>query len=388
MLSHHALTSSLSIRMKRGIFDPAHRCRSQIQNRVQFSLDPTMQPPSNPNTNRSMRWSNNSIIGKMTNMGKTASDLKCHRPQKNRGMKRDSVLIGNQKIGYYLYEYNPGDRYSPTSTAAANIINVFLPGHGQRAATAQQLLSSLAQQNPSQLTWSIDIDPSPGGSLLKTQALIKILEQMFTKHYPSDMRNNVKVQIFGWSQGGSEAMLAAAIAPEWITGIACICSTGLVQRSVGNLATNFTLECTRIFTDAARQRNGSFSLAIRLGLDITYGMASDVLSTRSIACAWEDLRDAARQVCGANYDYNGDVILIFAENDTVISWRDAFPGCKSPGDVQTILQEYRQRYFPRVRNLKVEILPGNHIAPEADAERYVQAACRGLDPLQRIRVSG
>jgi len=323
----------------------------------------------------------------MTNVGKKPMSLIRHLPRTDRVVKRDAVLIDNQKIGYYLYEYNPGDRHPPSSTTATNIINVYLPGHGQRATTAKRLLSSLAQQNQSQLTWSIDIDPAPGGSTIKVRALVKIIEQMIAKHYPSDLRNSVKIRLYGWSQGGSEAMLAAAFAPKRIPSIACLCSTGLVERSVDNLVTQFTFECTRILTDATMRRNVSLSRVIRFGVDIMMGIVKDIVSTRSVTCAWEDLNDAARQVCGAHYEYSGDVLLVFAENDTIIRWGDVFPGCKSPGEVQTILPEYRQKYFPQVRNLKVEILPGNHIAPEADAERYIQTACKVLELLHCTTVS-
>lgn len=305
------------------------------------------------------------------------------QPKINRVLKRDAVYIDHQKIGYYLYEHNPVDHQSPTSNATANVINVYIPGHGQRATTAQQLLTSITQMNPYQLTWSIDIDPAPGGSLNKARALVKIIEQKISKHYPSDGKDSIKIRLIGWSQGGSEAMLAAALAPQRIPSIACLCSTGLVQRSVTNLVSEFAIECTRILTDATLHRNVSLSGAVRFGGDIILGIVNDVLSTRSVTCAWEDLRDATRQICGANYDYCGDVLLIFAENDTVIRWEDAFPGCRCPEDVHFMLPEYQRKYFPQVRNLKVEILPGNHFAPEADAERYIQTALMGIDPIAR-----
>ncbi len=305
------------------------------------------------------------------------------QPKNNRVLKRDAVYIDHQKIGYYLYEHSPGDHLSPASNASANVINVYIPGHGQRATTAKQLLTSITQVNPYQRTWSIDIDPAPGGSLNKARALVKIIEQMISKRYPSETKDSIKIRLIGWSQGGSEAMLAAALAPHLIPSIACLCSTGLVYRSVTNLISKFAIECTRILTDATIHRNVSFSGAVRFGGDIMIGVVNDVLSTRSVTCAWEDLRDATRQICGANYDYCGDVLLVFAENDTVIRWRDAFPGCKCPEDVQIMLPDYKQKYFPQVRNLKVEILPGNHLAPEADAERYIQTALMGIDPIAR-----
>jgi len=293
---------------------------------------------------------------------------------------RDSVYIGNRKIGYNLHEYDPVDRQPSAPANGRNTINVFLPGHGLRAATAQRLLSSLAKQDHYQPTWSIDIDPSPGGSTIKAQALVKILERLISARYPSELRNALQVKLFGWSQGGSEAMLAAALAPERITGIACLCSTGLVDRSVGHLTTHIALECARILTDSAVRRNGTLSLAFQLGLDVILGVANDVVSTRSAASAWKDVRDAAGRVCGADFDFSGDVVLIFAENDTAIRWRDAFPECKHPKDVQQMLPEYQQTHFPQVRSLQVDILPGNHLAPEADAEMYIQAACKGLNP--------
>ena len=183
-------------------------------------------------------------------------------------------------------------------------------------------------------------------------------------------------------------MLTAALAPHRIPSIVCICSTGLVQRSVGNLFTNFSIECARIFTDASLRRYVSLPGAILFGADIMIGVASDVVSTRSVTCPWEDLRDAARQVCGAHYEYSGDVMLVFAENDTVIRWTDTFPGCKYPKDVQSMLPEYKHEYFPNVRNLKIEILPGNHLAPEADAERYIQTALMSMDPIYQTSAEG
>lgn len=102
----------------------------------------------------------------------------------------------------------------------------------------------------------------------------------------------------------------------------------------------------------------------------------------------DGMRWSSCRVVGRGYEYDGQVVLLFAEDDTVIRWRDVFPSCEDSSSVGHFLAEYRRNNFPKVRVLRVRILDGDHAAPELQAPIYVRATFDRLEQQNEGRLSG
>jgi hypothetical protein len=96
----------------------------------------------------------------------------------------------------------------------------------------------------------------------------------------------------------------------------------------------------------------------------------------------DDMRWAARKVTGPDFDYGGDVALVFARDDTVIRWHAAFPQCATPEEIPTHLDAYHRAELPNAAGLQVAVLEGGHLSPASTASEYAQAAfvSLGLQP--------
>ena len=102
--------------------------------------------------------------------------------------------------------------------------------------------------------------------------------------------------------------------------------------------------------------------------------AHDLVRGGSFRGVLDEMKSASRKVVGKSYEYDGHVVLLFGEDDTVIRWRDLFPACEDSSQVEQFLAEYRRNNFPGVRVLRVSILDGDHAAPELQAPLYVRTA--------------
>ena len=95
-----------------------------------------------------------------------------------------------------------------------------------------------------------------------------------------------------------------------------------------------------------------------------------------------DIRWACKKVIGSKYRFNGKVLIQFARDDTVIRWQDV---C-SENDVQDISCDindtYRENNFPHASKLSINILEGNHLSPESNADLYVSHAYSFLEKNQ------
>lgn len=298
--------------------------------------------------------------------------------------ERGKVEVDGETMCYTLYEVDT----RPESQRIANArdktldgnLNVYVPGHGQRATAAKNLIATIVALSPSKVLWAIDIDPPRGGDAARAEALIKIIrkkagEDLFGgEGQESAEPPFFRVTIFGWSHGGAEAMRAAAKAPELFQQVVGLCPAGLVKRSPSELAWSFTLESWRIFWDALLRLDRTIARVLAMGYDILAGLFCDLLRSKSLQRVINDIRWACGKVTGKDYEYDGKVVILFGEKDGVIRWRDVFPACQYPGDIGPFLGEYKKCNFPMARGLQVRVLEGSHIAPETHAPLYVETA--------------
>ena len=134
-----------------------------------------------------------------------------------------------------------------------------------------------------------------------------------------------------------------------------------------------------IFRDAWPRFDRSIARALTIGCDVLAGLFCDLLRSKSLKRVINDIRWASEKATGKDYGYDGEVVILFGEKDGLIRWRDVFPACQHPGDIETFLEEYKKRYFPMVRGLQVRVLEGSHVAPETHAPLYVETAFDLLD---------
>jgi hypothetical protein len=86
----------------------------------------------------------------------------------------------------------------------------------------------------------------------------------------------------------------------------------------------------------------------------------------------EDIGWASRKVPGKRFGYRGEVVLLFGTQDTVVRWHDVLPECDRPQDIPTYLTKYQEKNFPLAKRIEVQVVPGDHAAPEVDAASFLQ----------------
>ncbi|MFQ5853359.1 MAG: hypothetical protein ACE5JU_22595 [Candidatus Binatia bacterium] len=303
--------------------------------------------------------------------------------------ERGEVEVDGETIGYSLYEVDARTESQRIANAREKTLDgnliVYVPGHGQTAAAAKNLIATIIALSSSKVLWSIDIDPPRGGDRARAEALIKIIRKKATEGlFGGEGRESAeppffRVTIFGWSHGGAETMRAAEKAPDLCQQVVGLCPAGLVERSPSELVWSFVLECWRIFWDAWPRFDRSVARVLALGYDILAGVFCDFVRSRSLRRVINDIRWACGKVTGQDYEYDGKVVILFGGKDGVIRWRDVFPACQHPGNVGQFVEEYKKRDFPMARGLQVRVLEGNHVAPETHASLYIKTAFDLLD---------
>ncbi|MBC8264346.1 MAG: hypothetical protein H8E47_09515 [Anaerolineales bacterium] len=303
--------------------------------------------------------------------------------------ERGEVGIAGETVGYTLYEVDARPESQRIANAKDNTLdgnlNVYIPGHGQTVTAAKNLIARIIALSSSKVLWAIDIDPPRDGDPARAEALIKIIrkkanEALFgVERQEAAEPPSFRVTVFGWSHGGAEAMRAAAKAPALFQQVVGLCPAGLAKRSPSEIAWSFVLECWRIFWDAWPRFDRTIVRVLAMGYDVLAGVFRGLLRSKSWRRVINDIRWASGKVTGQYYEYDGMVVILFAENDGVIRWRDAFPACQHPGDIGPFLEEYQKRDFPMVRGLQVRVLEGSHVAPETRAPLYVRTAFDLLD---------
>lgn len=287
---------------------------------------------------------------------------------------RGQVDLGNQTVGYVLYELDcrtdDQQAIDDERHSLAGDLIVIIPGHGQTVETTANLLRSSAAASKAGVAWALDIDPPEHGDPDKAAALPVIVRQEVRRLFSRDGREGseprVQVALFGWSHGGAEALRTAQAAPDLITSVTGLCTTGLIERRAFELVGAFVLECIRIVLASISKGLSAVWQVLMIGMHIVAGIAGDAVRSRSLRRPLEDAGWATHKVTGKGFSYPHQVALIFAAQDSVIRWRDVFPGCAAPDDLAPCLDGYRQADFPHVSSLDVLVLPGNHASPETD----------------------
>jgi pimeloyl-ACP methyl ester carboxylesterase len=297
---------------------------------------------------------------------------------------RGTVRVDGETVGYTLYEVDA----RAENQRADNVrnkqldgnLNVYIPGHGQRATAARNAMATIAALSSSRILWSIDIDPPVGGDPTRAEALVKIIRSKASERFFDIERQELaespsfKVTIFGWSHGAAEAMRAAEKDPDLFQHMVGLCPTGLIERSPCELVWSFIIESLRVLWDALIRLDWTLTRVLAIGYDIIAGIICDLLRSRPLQRVVDDIRWASRKVTGKDYSYSGIVVILFGEKDTVIRWQDVFPECQDPGNIGQFLDEYKKHNFPMVRRLEVQVLEGNHIASETKAPLYIKTA--------------
>ena len=313
----------------------------------------------------------------------------CTQPVLHGKWERDEVEVDGETIGYTLYEIDARTESQRIMNTRDNTLdgnlNVYIPGHGQTAAAARNLIATTIALSSSKVLWSIDIDPPRGGDPARAEVLIKIIKRKASQGLFGGEREEsaepplFRVTIFGWSHGAAEAMLAAEKDSDLFQQVVGLCPAGLIERPPYELLWSFILESLRVFWDALLRFDCTVTRVLAIGYDILAGVFCDFLRSKSLRRVINDIRWASKKVNGKNYKYDGIVVILFGTKDTVIRWQDVFPACQHPSNIGQFVEEYKKRNFPMVRRLEVQVLEGNHVAPEVNALLYVKSAFDLLD---------
>jgi pimeloyl-ACP methyl ester carboxylesterase len=249
---------------------------------------------------------------------------------------------------------------------------VLVPGHGQTVEGARQLVATLARLGRTGIAWGVDPTPAAGGDLVEAQAIAAIVRRRLATEFPGAAP---RATIVGWSHGGGEALRAARADAALFGRYLGLCPAGMVTRRPLEMVGSFVLEAARIMAGYVRRGRWSYlGETLRVGLDLGQGLILDLVRGRSLRRLVEDVGWACRRVPGPDFDYPGEVILVFGKQDTVIRWRDVFPGCNDVAQLAEHLPTYREENLPRARRVEVLVLEGNHMSPETEAEDFVGPA--------------
>ncbi|OGO41062.1 MAG: hypothetical protein A2W36_02895 [Chloroflexi bacterium RBG_16_58_14] len=298
------------------------------------------------------------------------------------------IDLQGQRIGYVLYSV---DARPEKQRQQNNIhrrldgnLNVFLPGHGQLAGTARDLILTIAENSASHIVWSIDIHPPKGGDPVKGEALLALLrERIANELFPATASEaeddaHVPIALIGWSHGGGEALWTAGLAGDSVEDLILFCPGGMVERRCSELGWSFALESLRILFYTLFRTPRKLALVMILMVEIAAGILSDLFYTRSLRRLLEDICWICVKAPGQRFGFSGRVVILFGARDSVIRWRDVFPGCAQPDDIQGVLDDYRMNNFPAASRLVVEVMEGNHASPETDPQIYYQHALAAL----------
>lgn len=302
--------------------------------------------------------------------------------------RRDNVEVDGETVGYGCYVIDTRDDAKRLKNNSENKLDgnliVYLPGHLQPADAAQHLHTAIAQISRAGVAWSIDIDPPNGGDPIKALALIKILHHKVLANLfesPDLAQTQFRVTLIGWSHGGAEALRTAELAPEMIDCVIALCSAGLDSYSPLRLISRLPREIARVTRDAPRVKFETLRSSLRFGLQLTRGLAMDLVHTRSPARLLKDFQWAGKKVVGPQYGYPGIVVIVLGENDAFFRWQNLLPECNRVEDLPDHLERYSKQEFPSVRGFDLHVLPGNHLAPELRASEYLQTTLESLQQM-------
>jgi hypothetical protein len=299
--------------------------------------------------------------------------------------KRGAVEVDGQRVAYEWLEVDVRSDQRRQADARAGCLGgepaVVLPGHGQTVASPVKLTAAAATLSSGRIAWCIDILTPDGGDPVKARALSPIVRERIAALFPPEVHpkplqaESPRATLIGWSHGGGEALRSAAVDPALFPHVAGLCPAGLIERRPLELLRSFLREVMHIvWTVLVRRGWSGVQDGLRVGLDILRGIALDLIRSGSMSRVTGDIRWASRKVPGPGFAYSGEVVLVFARNDTVIRWQAVLPAAAAQEEIPAHLENYRRTDFPKISRLQVAVLEGDHLSPESEAAVYVQAA--------------
>ena len=300
---------------------------------------------------------------------------------------RGSVVSGGETVHFEMRIVDARSRAQRASDTqrgrpAGNVL-ILVPGHGQTVDGPRNLLAAAAQLSRSGVACCVDPVPARGGDRTEAEAIATIARAAIDYLFPRP-QGLVPIQAtaIGWSHGGGEALRAAGRHPDLFPQYLGLCPTGLVERHPVELVCSFFLEALRILsTSFVRGNWRCVAITLRLGANALVGLVKDLARSRSLKRVVADVRWAGRKVPGPAFGYTGEVVILCAESDRVVRWRDAFPGCDCSQGVESSLPAYGQDNFPLAGRVEVLVLPGDHVSPEVDPTSFLRAGLRPLGQL-------
>lgn len=305
--------------------------------------------------------------------------------------ERGAVDVQGETIGYDLHAIDARsnderERDAHCGRPDGNIL-VVIPGHGQGIRGPKKLLANAALLSRSKIVWCIDPTPAEGGDRTEAQAIARVIRERVSATFP-ESEEPVAATLVGWSHGGSEALRAADCAPDLFPQYLGLCPSGLVDRQPFELLLSFSLEAARILWASARRGDWACLLdTLRLGWNAAAGLVRDLWRSKSPKRLIEDISWASGKVPGPHLGYSGEVVLLFGAQDTVVRWRDTFPGCIRPQDVPTLMGELQRENFPSASRVEARVIEGSHVAPEADAPSFLKVGLGLLGQLDDPGIS-
>jgi pimeloyl-ACP methyl ester carboxylesterase len=289
-----------------------------------------------------------------------------------------SIVVSGETVRYEILvmDARTDDERAPGAGLAGNVI-VVVPGHGQTVTGPRRLVAEFAMLSRSKIAWCIDPTPTRGGDCTEARAIAEVVHDRLFGLKHTSARSTHRATIVGWSHGGGEALRAAREDPALFPQYLGLCPVGLVERKPPEMVASFLLEATRVVAgDLFHARLANVAETLRVGGNFVRGLVIDLIRSRSIRYLVDDVRWACHKVPGSDFDYPGEVILLLGTSDSVIRWRDPFPGCQSPDQLAVFLPAFEQANFPVSRRVEVCLVDdaagANHITPEIDPVLFVR----------------
>jgi hypothetical protein len=288
--------------------------------------------------------------------------------------ERGSVDISGERVQYeiLIVDARTAGERAQDDMPPGNVI-VVVPGHGQTVTGPRRLVAEFAMRSRAKIAWCIDPTPTRGGDCTEARAIAEIVHHRLLGFKGTPARSSHRATIAGWSHGGGEALRAAREDPILLPQYLGLCPVGLVERKPPEMVASFLLEATRVVAgDLLHARLAAVGETLRVGANFAGGLVTDLARSRSLRNLIDDVRWACRKVPGPDFDYPGEVVLLLGSQDSVIRWRDPFPGCQAPDQLPALVPAFQEANFPTSGRVEVCLVEGNHITPEIEPVVFVR----------------
>lgn len=340
--------------------------------------------------------------GQGSEPGGTAPDPSLLTSRVGERREQGTVDVGGETVAYELRIVDLRTEAQRAEDAGrgrpAGPVPVLVPGHGMRVSGPIKLLRALALLSRARMAWCVDPVPSRGGDPTEAKMIAAVVRKELgcafgastfgASPLPPGAETGLGSEppapavLLGWSHGGGEALRAAAVAPDLFPRFVGLCPATMIERSVPELLWSFALEGLRTgWTSVRHWEWRTLQDAIGVGINLIYGIFRDAWRARSVRRVLADIGWVARKVPGREFEYPGQVVLLFGAQDTVVRWQDLFPDCQSPQEIAAALPAYQRENFPRARSVEVRVVAGNHVAPETHPLAFLEVGMELVDLL-------